>query len=271
MVSIIIPLYNKEQSIGRTIHSVLNQSVGIFELIVVDDCSTDSSFRQAASFSDPRLKFVRHPQNKGVSAARNSGIRQASGDLIAFLDGDDYWETNFLEEITGLVSAYPAASVFSTNFRQIGANGTGKQLKYPLREKGYVHDFFKSAKPYPLICSSTAVVRKACFERVGYFDPQISHGEDTDMWVRLMSAYRFAYSPEVLATICLDAENRSDSVVPEIAGHYAFKINLNEAWIKGSSYRYLRRTIFNAVAFYLIHCAHSVLSGHPFRFYPDTF
>ena len=115
MFSVVIPLYNKADYINKSIESVLNQSFVDFELIVVDDGSTDTSAEIAQSFLTDDHKLIRQ-QNTGVSAARNTGVANARHELIAFLDADDWWEPDFLQEMKFLIESHPEAGLYSSNF-----------------------------------------------------------------------------------------------------------------------------------------------------------
>ena len=99
--SVVIPLYNKERHIQRAIRSVLNQTHQAFELIIIDDGSTDNSFEMAASIQDPRIHIFRK-QNRGLPATRNRGVRESANEWIAFLDADDEWLPGFLETVNEL-------------------------------------------------------------------------------------------------------------------------------------------------------------------------
>lgn len=114
MLTIVIPLYNKGQSVKRSICSVLNQSFSNFEIVIVDDGSTDNSVEVVKSFKDDRIKIVRQA-NAGVSAARNHGIDIASGQFITFLDADDEYEPNHLETLRKLIDGYPGHNVYATS------------------------------------------------------------------------------------------------------------------------------------------------------------
>jgi glycosyltransferase involved in cell wall biosynthesis len=127
MFSIVIPLYNKELSIGNTIQSVLNQTYQDYEIIIVNDGSTDNSLHVVEQINDSRIRIITKP-NGGVSSARNRGIKEAKYDWIAFLDGDDLWEKDHLEEITKMMQVYPNEKVYVTSFEY--SNGS-KLFRHP--------------------------------------------------------------------------------------------------------------------------------------------
>ena len=115
-ISVVIPLYNKQKAVVHTVQSVLNQTVSDFELIVVDDGSTDNSLAVVKAIKDERVRFI-HKENGGVSSARNVGIKVAKGQYVALLDGDDYWDSTFLEEHVGselcICEGWPNPTLFS--------------------------------------------------------------------------------------------------------------------------------------------------------------
>ena len=115
--SVVIPLYNKELYIKETLKSVLNQTFGNFEIIIINDGSTDKSFEIAKSFNDIRLKFF-EKENQGLSASRNVGISLSKGKVIALLDADDIWHENFLESIYNLYITFPEATVYGTDYQE---------------------------------------------------------------------------------------------------------------------------------------------------------
>lgn len=207
--SIIIPLYNKELSIVSTLESVLNQKYADFEIIVVNDGSTDRSLEMASTLCDSRIKII-NTENGGVSKARNIGIKNASNEFITFLDADDIWYPDSLSEFKCLIEQFPLASAFCTSH-------TLSIKEIPSREKRYyVDNYYKATAEFyarytvALLLVGCVAMRKECFDRVGDFDESMTHGEDLDMWKRLGDQYRFAKSELVTMKYRLDAENRSD-------------------------------------------------------------
>ena len=116
MISVIIPLYNKEKQIARTLQTVLEQTFQAFEIVIVDDGSTDGSVQEIEQIKDSRIRLI-HQQNGGVSAARNRGITEARYDLVAFLDADDEWKPTYLETQYQLYQKYPECSVYACNYK----------------------------------------------------------------------------------------------------------------------------------------------------------
>lgn len=117
--TVIIPLYNKENHIEATLKSVLNQTFQDFEVVIVEDCSTDNSKQKAVSIVSKKTRIVQHEVNKGLSASRNTGIHNANSDFLAFLDADDIWHKEFLEKIHELTQRFPKAHLFGTNYTEV--------------------------------------------------------------------------------------------------------------------------------------------------------
>jgi glycosyltransferase involved in cell wall biosynthesis len=196
MFSVIIPLYNKIDYIFNTICSVLNQTVGEFEIIVVDDGSTDGSPEVVKSFRDDRIRIITQA-NSGVSSARNTGIINSRYEYIAFLDADDYWKTSFLEEIAAMTERVEA-DMYATNYF-FDTHGKLSKNSHTLRKtKQSVSQWFLWHLD-SIFFTSSIVVKKQIFEKTGMFDVRISYGEDVDMWMRIALYGDIAYSNKYLA------------------------------------------------------------------------
>lgn len=203
MISVVIPLYNKREMIERTLRSVFAQTFQDFEIIVVDDGSTDGSAEVVKSINDSRIHLI-HQDNSGVSAARNRGISEAHGELIALLDGDDEWKPQYLETQFNLSLLYPECDVFAVNYETCDANGKITPTiinSLPFDgEDGELTNYFEVAScSHPPICSISIMVRKGVFEQIGGFPTGIRSGEDLLTWARLACNYRIAYSRKSLA------------------------------------------------------------------------
>lgn len=203
-ISVVIPLYNKKNQILKAIESVLRQSFQDFEIIIVNDGSTDGSGQVVSSLSDNRLRLIEQP-NRGVSAARNTGIDRASGDFITFLDADDEWDSEYLQTQIDLTQKYPECDIFVTNY-QFRYN-SGKTQPTILRdisfggEDGVLENYFKVAScSHPPITSITILARRECWMNTGRFPLNIRSGEDLLTWAKLVSNYKMAFSKKVCAT-----------------------------------------------------------------------
>lgn len=229
MISVVIPLYNKADYIGKCLNSVLDQTFREFELIIIDDGSTDDSVEIVNNIlsgkkinTDQRLlnpplgglKIISQ-ENSGVSTARNNGVKITKYDYIAFLDADDWWDSGFLEEMQILISSYPDAALYGCNYFYV-KNGKNKIEDKGLPanfKKGYI-DYIKvygSKLTVPINCSFV-VVQKAAFYDVGKFNPILKFGEDFDLWIRLALKYRVAYNNAPLAYSNQDIEIKQRAV-----------------------------------------------------------
>lgn len=210
-VSVVIPLYNKEKHIRRALLSALNQTVKDFEIIVVNDGSTDKSAEAVMEINDERIRLVNQP-NKGASAARNNGIRQSHNSLVAFLDADDEWKPDFLETIMRLRRQYPGAGLYATAYETSHAKSGIIKVQYrgipPEPWEGIIPDFFDSMLGQPPVWTSAAVIPRHVFEVSGYFHEGEVLAEDVDMWCRIALKFPVAFSTYICATYFLDAENR---------------------------------------------------------------
>lgn len=209
--SVIIPLYNKEKSIRSTIDSVLNQSYPHFELIIVNDGSTDNSLEVAASFKDTRIRIINKP-NGGVSSARNRGIHESKNDYIVFLDADDLWFSNCLEEFNYLIMRFSQARVFATNYNMSGMNIKGSQQRYLVEDYYYSAAVLMAKWNVPLMVTGCVALEKSCFETITPFNETITHGEDVDLWQRLADNFKIAKAEVTTMLYRTSAENRASKV-----------------------------------------------------------
>ena len=211
MISVVIPLYNKEKQIAYTLQSVQNQTFQDFEIVIVDDGSTDDSIIEVEKFSDSRIRLI-HQENAGVAAARNRGIEEAKGDLIAFLDADDEWKPEYLATQHHLSQKYPDCSVFVCNyeFRSIDGRTTFPVIrKLPfVEEDGILSNYFEVAScSNPPICSISIVAKKQAIQAIGGFPVGIKSGEDLLTWARLAIKGPIVYSKKALSIYRLGNSN----------------------------------------------------------------
>lgn len=208
MISVVIPLYNKARQIETTMQSVLAQSYADFEVVVVDDGSTDGSAELVEQIGDSRIRVVRQA-NAGVSAARNRGIAEAKGEFVALLDGDDLWKPNYLATQAALAAKYPECDVFAVNYEFQNTSGDIRNTvinRLPFTgEDGVLGNYFEvAACSTPPICSISIMTRKGAFESVDGFPVGIKSGEDLITWARLACRYKIAYSRKVEAVFVFD-------------------------------------------------------------------
>lgn len=207
MISVVIPLYNKKKCIGSTLDSVLSQSYQDFEILVVDDGSTDGSADVVRHYNDQRIRLITKV-NGGVSSARNEGIRHAQSDYIAFLDADDLWEPDFLAEINSLISDFPDAGIYGTSYHYL-KHGEKVVANKPVPDRYYGVIDNTSWDIAHLYCSSAVCCKLSELKRIGLFDERIAYGEDIDVWWQIMLNSPAAYSNKALATYRFDEENRA--------------------------------------------------------------
>lgn len=207
VVSVIIPTYNRAEILPRAIDSILEQSFRDLEVIVVDDYSKDKTQAVVNSYSSARLEYIQHERNKGANAARNTGIRAATGEYIAFLDDDDMWlemkVENQLEE-------------FKSQETSFGLVYSGRRV---IKEKEVIEDYiptqegsiYRNLLRRNVIPSETPLIRAKCFDRVGKFDTDFESCQDWDMWLRIAKLYDISYVPKILAVSFWDEDNRISS------------------------------------------------------------
>jgi glycosyltransferase involved in cell wall biosynthesis len=183
-VSVIIPTFNRVRMVKEAIDSVQDQTFKDYELLVVDDGSTDSTGDILASYKD--VITVLSQKNKGVSAARNRGISRAKGELIAFLDSDDLWLPDKLKAQVDFFQSNPEAMICQTEEIWIR---DGKRVNPKNRHKKYSGMIFKQSLPLCIVSPSAVVMRRGLFDKVGVFDEQLPACEDYDLWLRVSSQY----------------------------------------------------------------------------------
>lgn len=222
--SIVIPLYNKQRYIRQAIESVLAQTLQDFELLVVNDASTDGSRELAQSYG--RVKLIDHGRNKGLSASRNTGIQNSQAPFIVFLDADDYWEPGFLAEISILTEVFSQASLFATAYDEVYPshvlNPRTLLGDVPNGARLLITDYFARNLGQPLYNHSSLCVRKSLFEQIGGYDQELTFSEDVEFGIRANLASPLAYSNCVLSHYRAWAENQitnngiKDKKIPDL-------------------------------------------------------
>ena len=208
MISVVITLYNKEKHIRNTLKGVLGQSFQDFEIVVVDDGSTDNSVSEVQRFKDPRIRIISQT-NAGVSAARNRGILESKGEFIALLDGDDEWKPDYLATQYALAEKYPECDVFATDYEFRSNDGKIsptiiKRLHFD-SEDGVLTNYFEIAShSHPPLWTSAIMVSKNALELIGGFPYGIKSGEDLLTWARLACRHKIAYSRKPMAVFNIE-------------------------------------------------------------------
>ena len=207
--SIIIPLYNKEKFIEDTLKSVLQQSFTDYEILIINDGSTDASEAKILAFNDARIQYFRK-ENEGVSEARNYGIENAKSEYITFLDADDYWYPNFLEEMLLNIGKFPEQKVFAAAIEiENPKNVIPSSYSIPKSAESIVVNYFEASYQEGVIFTSCAAFHKSVFETIGNFDPKIKSGQDTDLWIRIGLVYPVVFSFKILTRYIYDPNSLS--------------------------------------------------------------
>ena len=184
MISVIIPTYKRYSFLEKAAKSVLKQSLKDFELIVVDAGSEDRTKELIQSFCDERVRYY-YQENRGVSSARNKGVIESKGDLIAFLDSDDSWKEKKLEK---QVKFMESTSCLISHTQELWYR-RGKILNQKKKHRKCSGDLFKKSLEMCSISISTVMIRKSLFDEVGLFDENLPACEDYDLWLRITSKY----------------------------------------------------------------------------------
>lgn len=211
--SVIIPLYNKEKDIEETMASLFAQHFSDFEVIIVNDGSTDQSEKVIKSLSDARIKLF-SKKNEGVALTRNFAVEKATSEHIAFLDADDYWHPHHLENLNNLIEKFPEAHWYATAYEKKHNQKLVTSMISPILEKkewsGIVEDYFKNSLIDALAWTSAVCMKKSFFQKLKGFDATITNGagEDTDLWIRAALASPMVFSTQISARHNLDGSNR---------------------------------------------------------------
>lgn len=195
-VSVVVPTYNRAHLLHRSIQSILNQTYQDFEIVIIDDGSTDNTENVVNYFNDKRIRYIKHEKNKGASVARNSGIIATSGDFIAFLDDDDEWFPQKLEkQIKKLLNSPQNMGAVYTNWWNISENGS-KSIAIHKKREGYV---YWKVLEISFVGFPVVLIKKECFEKCGLIDERLPNNcEDWEFLIRVSKYYHFSYINEPL-------------------------------------------------------------------------
>jgi len=194
LISVIIPTYNRADRIGVAVESVLAQTDRDWELIIVDDGSTDDTETVVQSFDDDRIKYIRQ-ENHGVSAARNQGIKRARGGLIAFLDSDDRWEPRKSEVQRRFFESHPDVHICQTEEKWIRNGLRVNPMKKHKKPSGWI---FKECLDLCVVSPSAVMLRCGVFDSIGLFDETLAACEDYDFWLRSSLVFEIVTLPDML-------------------------------------------------------------------------
>lgn len=205
-ISVVIPAYNVEKYINRSIESALNQTYKPFEIIVIDDGSIDNTARLVKNYEN-HVKYIFQP-NQGSSSARNFGIDKAKGDWIAFLDSDDEWIETHLENFIKTIKIYPEIKWYSAPFKMLCQKSKKIIFKVKnnhlkdINKHGIFDDYMTAFPPKAYISSPTMIIHKSVFKKVGLFNTTKKTAEDLDMWFRIGLIFpRIGYTFEEAAIV----------------------------------------------------------------------
>ena len=176
MISVVIPLYNKAHTIVNTLQTVIDQTYKDFEVVIVNDGSTDDGVKVIKQFAnDSRIKII-NQENQGVSVARNRGVEESKFDYIAFLDGDDEWQPNYLETVNKAIIKHPSAGMFCSAGIVRNETETVQRLAKKYKDTIQLIDFFEN--PHVFLHTSAAVAKKKEFIKAGGFPMSMKRNED---------------------------------------------------------------------------------------------
>ncbi len=199
--SIVIPLYNKENFITKTINSAFNQIFTDFEIIVINDGSTDGSANKIEAVTDKRVSIYTI-ENQGVSYARNYGISKASADYICFLDADDLWKPSHLEDLKQLINNYPNCGLYCKSYQKSFFGKTLLNSTFYNLKKGFVGivpNYFLNSIIDEIAWTSAVAIPKKTLEKLNGFNVTLISGQDTDLWIRIALKEKIAFSSKVSA------------------------------------------------------------------------
>jgi len=205
-ISVIIPVNNQEKYIKECVDSVIMQNYANLEIILIDDGSTDNTFEILKGFGE-KIKYIRQ-ENQGPAASINNGIKAAHGSLICWLGSDDMYMPNKIESQACLFQKDQSLAIIYTDYITIDSNG--KELEKVQSPYPFPENFTRSLLIRNFINGSTVMMRRECFDKVGYYDESLRADPDGDMWFRMLKhGYKFGHIPKPLVKYRLHSSNVS--------------------------------------------------------------
>lgn len=216
-VSVIIPTYNRAKLLHSAITSVLNQTFQDFEIVVIDDGSQDNTQEIVKNFHDERIRYICHKENKGEAGTRNTGIINSHAEYIAFLDDDDEWLPEKLQQQVGLLkdSESKVGCIYTGYLVVDITKGKIIRRRIPIKRGNIYHDLF--VRNY-IGVPSTVILRRECFQKVNLFDENITFGTDYDMWIRIAKEFHFDYIEKPLVKYYIHKNRLSANLDIQIKG-----------------------------------------------------
>ena len=256
-LSVIIPLFNKEKNIVNTLTSVCNQTYTDFEVIIVNDGSTDASIKNISVINDDRIQLF-SKKNEGVSIARNFGAEKAISNYIVFLDADDYWHPNHLNNLFELINAFPNHLWFASAYEKKRNKQLTTKMDSPILEKGKhwigeVDEFFRYCFKDSLVNSSSVCFKKDFFNSLNGFDAFTTHTEDIDLWIRAALKSPLVFSNKITARHNLDASNRSSIKQLQERNYIDFDKFIKDENKNSSLKKYLDLNRYSLAIIYKLH------------------
>ena len=219
MVSIIIPTYNRANTIMKSIDSVLKSTYTDYEIIIVDDCSTDNTEELLKPILTDKVRYIKNSKNKGIAATRNVGIANARGEFIAFNDSDDFWYSTKLEKQMKVMESHPECLLVYCAFERTYLDG--RKIRVPSEDRtpeGYIYnDLLLNGN---VISTQTMLFRKECFEKIGLFNTEVKTIDDYEMALKVAKNGYIGYVNEVLVEVIM-----SEDSVTDIQKNYKKQLN----------------------------------------------
>ena len=277
LVSVIIPTYNGSNTILRAINSVLNQTYSNLELIIVDDCSKDNTFEVIKSIKDKRVRVLRHKNNKGGSAARNTGIKEAKGEYIAFLDDDDEWLSEKVEKQVKYLRSKDSSLYKGVVCSYMILSGKKWRTVIQTKEGDLREGIFLMR--LSLAAGSCLMVRKEIFNDIGMFDESYLRHQDMEFVLRYLRKYKLAVVREPLAKIYGHSGNVSGQKMLEVKSKFLkdFEKDINSfgeetarkiyarQWLQVSKHYALDGDIKNTFKYLFKSLSYTVLFSNKYR------
>ena len=231
--SVILPLYNKAPYVAKAIDSVLSQTCTDFELVIMDDGSSDDSFVVAQkAIQGHGSCHISRQVNAGVSQARNNAVALSQGEYLCFLDADDWWDPLFLEKVSFLMDGFPDAGIYGTGYTIVNESRHKTRVASIGVDQGFERGYINYCRVYakqmymPLWTGAVCIPRRV-FDEFGGFKPHLKLGEDFDLWIRIALKYKVAFLNEPLAFYNQDSDPqwRGTGHLREPASHMLWNLS----------------------------------------------